>query len=641
MKRFLKWFFGILVFLIILIVGAAISLPYWFDPNQYKDQLIAQIKPHMLGRDLKIPGKIKLSVFPWLGVDIGDTVIGNADGFVLKPFMTIKHSRAHIRLLSLLTDNPEIGSLEFDDVVLNLQRDAEGRNNWSDLSKAPPAKAQLHKTALTKAAAAPAAAAAMMSRLKVDGVHLKNARINFEDHLNKNEIVISKLNVNAGPINPQQPIPLRGQLNYYSKTQGLVAASAFATTMAFKPASKQLDLQQLVVNTNVAGETLNNKTISTSLKAPNLKVDFNQETVEVKPFNLSLNTMQSDGSLRLHHFSNPSIQLSLNMDKLDLDSLLPEPTKPVAPLPTTTDAASEVDTSPAIFAALIPLKTADMQGTLTFKKLLYHHLQFSDVRLSLLARGGLVSALPEAKLYQGRYKGDLQIDVKRLPVHVRLRQELDNVPMGPITKAFTGKESMTGTANMQGQFFSQGNTLNEITRQLNGDATFNIHDVQLTLMDVEQLILQKWYDKLKLAEKQQPGKKVTAFDSVRGSIRVQGGVAFNHDFSAVAQRVHLTGSGQANLVKQTVDYTLITIPKKSLVIKLGSASVDLKNKRLPTYIRGPWAKPDIKYDLGGLMKADMQSAVDAKKQAAQDKFKTRVEQEKEKLKDKLKDLFKR
>ena len=111
MKRFLKWFFGILVFLIILIVGAAISLPYWFDPNQYKDQLIAQIKPHMLGRDLKIPGKIKLSVFPWLGVDIGDTVIGNADGFVLKPFMTIKHSRAHIRLLSLLTDNPEIGSL--------------------------------------------------------------------------------------------------------------------------------------------------------------------------------------------------------------------------------------------------------------------------------------------------------------------------------------------------------------------------------------------------------------------------------------------------------------------------------------------------------------------------------------------------
>jgi len=642
MKRFLKWFFGILVFLIILIIGAAISLPYLIDPNKYKDDIIAQIKPHMLGRDLKIPGKIKLSVFPWLGVDIGDTVVGNAEGFVLKPFITIKHSRAHVRLLSLLTRSPEIGSLEIDDVVLNLQRDAEGRNNWSDLSKAQaPAKAQPHKSALTTANAAPAAAAMFMSRLKVDGIHLKNATINFDDRLNKNEIVISKLNVDAGPIDQLRPIPLRGQLNYYSKTQGLVAASAFATTVDFKPADKLIDLQQLVINTNVAGEALNNKTIATSFTTPNLKVDLDRETVEAKPFHLNLNKMQSDGSLHLHHFSNPSIQLSMNMQELDLDSLLPEHKQAVAPVPTTTDSTSGEDTSPAIFAALIPLKTADMQGTLSFKKLTYHHLQFSDVRLSLLARGGLISALPEAKLYDGTYKGDLQINVKQSPVRVSFRQQMQNVPMGPITLAFTGKESMTGTANMEGQFFSQGNTLNEITKQLNGDATFNIRDVQLTLMDVEQLVLQKWYDKLKLAEKQEAGKKVTAFDSMRGTIRVQSGVAFNHDFSAVSQRVHLSGSGQANLVKQTVDYTLITIPKKSLAVKLGGASVDLKDKRLPTYIRGPWANPDIKYDLGGLMKADMQNSVETKKQQAEDELKAKVEQEKEKLQDKLKGLFKR
>ena len=66
MKRFLKWFFGILFTLLILVIGAAISLPYLFDPNQHKAQIIAQIKPYLLGRDLKIPGKITLSVFPWL-----------------------------------------------------------------------------------------------------------------------------------------------------------------------------------------------------------------------------------------------------------------------------------------------------------------------------------------------------------------------------------------------------------------------------------------------------------------------------------------------------------------------------------------------------------------------------------------------
>jgi AsmA protein len=642
MKRFLKWFFGILITLIILVVAAAISLPYLIDPNNYKDQIIAQIKPHMLGRDLKIPGKIKLSVFPWLGVEIGDTVIGNADGFVLKPFMTIKQSRAHIRLLSLLTKTPEIGSLDIDGVVLNLQRDAEGRNNWSDLAKAKaPTKAQLHKTALTTTTAPAAAAAMIIPRLKVEGIHLKDATINFDDRLNKNEIVISKLNIDAGPIDQFNPIPLRGQLNYYSKTQGLVAASAFATTVAFTPAMKFVNLQQLVINTNIAGETLNNKTIATSLKVPELKIDLDQEKVEAKPFHLRVNNMQSDGRLNLRRFSNPIIQLVLNMQELDLDSLLPAHSKAVAPVPTTTNDTAAADTSPAIFAALIPLKTADMQGTLNFKKLTFNHLQFENVRLNLLARGGHISALPDATLYQGSYQGDLQIDVNKLPVRVRLKQELHNVPMGPITLALTGKESLTGTANMEGQFFSEGNTLDEITRQLNGDATFNIRDVELTLMDVEQLVLQKWYDKLKLADKQQAGKKVTAFDSVRGTIRVQNGIAYNHDFSAVAQRVHLTGSGQANLVKQTVDYTLITIPKKSMAINVGNTSYDLKDKRIPTYIRGPWSKVDVQNDLGGLMKADVQSAIDTKKQAAQDKLKTRVDEEKAKLKDKLQDLFKR
>ena len=620
MKRFLKWFFGVLFVLILLVVATAISLPYLIDPNQHKAQIIAQIKPHMLGRDLKIPGKITLSVFPWLGVDIGDTVIGNADGFVLKPFMTIKHSRAHIRLLSLLSGTPEIGSLDFEGVVLNLQRDAEGRNNWSDLAKAEaPAKAKPQKMALSTA---PVAAMTIPS-LKVAGLHLKNATINFDDQQHKNEIIISKLDVDAGPINQFDPIPIKGQLNYFSKTQGLAAASAFATTLVISPADKLINLQNVILNTNVAGETLNNKTISTSLKVPDLKLDLPQEKIEAKPFHLSLNNMQSDGRLSLRRFSNPIIQMSLDMQELDLDSLLPAHANAATPVPTTTE-SPDADISPAIFAALIPLKTADMQGTLHCKKLKFEKLPFENVTINLLARGGLISALPQATLYKGTYEGDVQIDVKKLPVRVRSKQKFQNVPMGPITLALTGKESMTGNANLEGQFFSEGNTLDEITRQLNGDAVFNIRDVELTLMDVEQLILQEWYDKLKLAEKQQAGKKVTAFDSMRGTVRVKDGIAYNHDFTAVSQRVHLTGSGQANLVKQTVDYTLITIPKKSLAVTIGNSSYDLKDKRIPTYIRGPWSKLDIKNDLGGLMKEDVKNSLDSKKQELQDKLKNKL-----------------
>lgn len=632
MKRFLKWFFGILLFLMLLVVGAAISLPFIIDPNQHKAEIITRLKPYMLGRDLKIPGKIKLSIIPWLGVDIGDTVIGNADGFVIKPFMTVKHLRAHVRLLSLLTGKPEVGSVELEGIVMNLQRDAEGRNNWSDLfAHSTPVPAKPQKTVVS---AAPAAAF-MAPNLKIEGVHIKDATINFDDKQNKNDILINKLNLDAGPIEQLNPIPLNGQFNYYSKTQGLVAASAFATIMTITPANKTVSLQQFVINTNLAGETLNNKTIATSLKVPNLNIDIIKETVEAKPFHLSLNNMQSDGRFSLRRFSNPVIQLNLDMQELDLDTLLPAHSKPAAPVPAKTAEAD--DTSPAIFAALLPLKTADIQGSLRCKKVTFNKLPFENVNISLLARGGLISALPQAKLYTGTYQGDVQIDVRKPTVVVRSKQEIHNLPMGPITLALTGKESMTGNANFQGQFFSQGDTLDEVTRQLNGDATFNIRDVQLTLVDVEHLILQKWYDKVQLVAKQDANKKVTAFDSMRGTIRIQNGIAYNHDFSAVSQRVHLNGSGQANLAKQTVDYTLITIPKKSFEIVLGNVRYDLKDKRIPTYFRGPWSNIGINNDLGGLMKDELKSKVEAEKQKQENKLKSKAESEKQKLENKVKE----
>ena len=44
MKKFLKWFFSILIFLIVLLVGAVLALPYLVDPNEYKDEIISLVK---------------------------------------------------------------------------------------------------------------------------------------------------------------------------------------------------------------------------------------------------------------------------------------------------------------------------------------------------------------------------------------------------------------------------------------------------------------------------------------------------------------------------------------------------------------------------------------------------------------------
>ena len=236
----------------------------------------------------------------------------------------------------------------------------------------------------------------------------------------------------------------------------------------------------------------------------------------------------------------------------------------------------------------------------------------------------------------------MQINVKQTPITVRLRQKMDKIPMGPITLAFTGKESMTGTANLQMQMDSRGYTLDQVISQLNGDASFYVRNVELKLMDVEQLVLQDWYDKLKLAKKQQAGKKVTAFDTMRGTFRVQNGVAFNRDFSAVSDRVHLKGQGQINLARHTLDYTLFAIPKTSLSVKVGNTTYDLKNKEIPTTFTGRWENPNIHNRLGDVIHADLKQAVQQKASSKVESEKAKVEEKiQNKVKDKLKDLLNR
>ena len=146
MKKPLKitlWTVGALIGLILI---AAIILVASFDPNKYKGEIMYAVKT-ATGRDLKIDGKISLSLFPWLGVKMEGLTLGNATGFGPEPFVKIGSAGASVSLLPLLAGNVRVDTVHVDDLTLNLATDANGRNNWSDLGGA-------QKTAAKPAASA-------------------------------------------------------------------------------------------------------------------------------------------------------------------------------------------------------------------------------------------------------------------------------------------------------------------------------------------------------------------------------------------------------------------------------------------------------------------------------------------------------
>jgi len=85
MKKTLKIIGAIVVLLIALLV----VIPFFIDLNDYKPQ-ISDAVYEATGRELDIQGDIDLSLFPWVGMELGAVQLSNAKGFSEAPFAQMK-----------------------------------------------------------------------------------------------------------------------------------------------------------------------------------------------------------------------------------------------------------------------------------------------------------------------------------------------------------------------------------------------------------------------------------------------------------------------------------------------------------------------------------------------------------------------
>ena len=75
--KLLGWLAAVVL---VLIVVAALLLPRFFDSGEFRDRIAREFAAST-GRTLSLDDDLKLKVFPWLGVELGQTRIGNAEGF--------------------------------------------------------------------------------------------------------------------------------------------------------------------------------------------------------------------------------------------------------------------------------------------------------------------------------------------------------------------------------------------------------------------------------------------------------------------------------------------------------------------------------------------------------------------------------
>jgi AsmA protein len=248
MRRFFKvlaWVIGIVA---VLLIAAVIFILLVFDPNKYKADIAAAVHK-ATGRELGIQGDLKLSLFPWLGVETGAMTLSNPPEFGRQPFAKIGEAAIKVKLLPLLKKDVEIDTVTLNGLYLNLMRTATGRGNWEDLTaksaKAPPPAPS------GQSAAAPALAA-----FTIGGVRIQNATVIWDDRQNRTRYELSDLSVHTGPVSPKAPVTLALATNITSTAPALTAHLGLTTRALYDFDARQLRLTGLKLAVEARGQAL-------------------------------------------------------------------------------------------------------------------------------------------------------------------------------------------------------------------------------------------------------------------------------------------------------------------------------------------------------------------------------------------------
>ena len=202
--------------LLLLAVAGAVVLLLTFDPNRYKGE-IAQAVEARTGRQLTIEGDLRLTLFPWLGVESGTVVLGNAPGFGDAPFARLDAVEVRVRIVPLLRRELEMGKVVVRGLVLNLARDAAGRPNWADLvaTAATPTEAG-PEAAGGKGGAPPPAGVSVpppavslpVVALAIGGLEVRDAALVWDDRQASQHVAVDHFNLESGPLRLGAPIHL-------------------------------------------------------------------------------------------------------------------------------------------------------------------------------------------------------------------------------------------------------------------------------------------------------------------------------------------------------------------------------------------------------------------------------------------------
>ncbi len=250
--KFIKWLLISLVCVVLLLGVGTAALVYLVDWNDFKNTIQNQAKKHT-GRDLIIAGDLSPSVFPWVGISIGDVSLANAEGYGDMPFAKVGSADVKVELLPLLKKTVNVRTVELKGLSLDLQRNADGTTNWDDLVAKESSTTTTDTEDKNKAVEVEGDSAAIVA-LEVGGIDINDANVSWRDAQSGTDASLEKFNLKTGAIELAKPFPLSMDFTLNSNSMGMNANVKGSGNVMIDLDNQVYSLQGLTIGTQAKGD---------------------------------------------------------------------------------------------------------------------------------------------------------------------------------------------------------------------------------------------------------------------------------------------------------------------------------------------------------------------------------------------------
>ncbi len=564
---------GVVAGIAFLVAIVAIFLAV-FDANAYKDDL-AELVRAKTGRDLEFVGDVSLTIYPALGMKLGAMRFSNPPGFGGQPMIKVEAASISVDLASLITMTPEIDKLVLRDLDVLLVRNKAGVTNWDDLVPAGKPAAQGTGTGGK-------AAGGMTLRGAFGGLDLQNIRMVWLDEQAGSEFRITDLDISTGRIEPNKPFPLA-----------------------------------LKLDASAAGDIDVNIDLETDVE---YLIDRQQLTLD--SLSLGLNRFRLDGRVQLANFAQPVLRFDLESEELNVDALL---AASGIGEPDNLESASAPAEDTPIELPVETLRGLDIDGRLAIAQMVLQNLKMSDVRVALKAKDGIVALDPVTmNTYSGTVELAATVDVRgAVPVY-KISKKIDGVEVGGMLLDYAALDTLAGALSADVEVTTRGESVRQLRANSNGRMNLAVLDGALRGVNIRQAIETA---KAKLRGESPPPKQdlKTDFSSLALSGEISRGVFSSKDLDLQAPLLRARGSGNANLVDNTINYLINVKLVGTTKGQQGKGADDLAGLEIPVGIKGPFAAPKIDVLLDEMLKARadaekarLKSEIEAQKRAVQE-----------------------